>query len=144
MARTSPQIRDPELATALRAALERGAFSLAEACRVLRSLRGDSQEDFAAHLGLNVKVIKALESGKGNPRYDSLEKIAGAVGLRVAFVKAESAVELLDPDRRAADERRRRLVNAEALAAGRISESELHERSAMRVDEVVFELPKLA
>lgn len=144
MARRSIRVRDAERANALRMALDSGAFVPAEASRVLRALGGHSQEEFAAQLGLNVKVIKALESGSGNPRYDSLKKIAAAFGLRIAFVKPSISIELMDPGARTADERRRRQADAKALEAGRISAHELHERNALEVDEVSFELPKLA
>ena len=144
MARVARKIRDPDLAEALHSALERGSFAPSKACRVLRVLRGQSQADFAAHLGVSLKVIKALESGRGNPRFDSLEKIAGAMGLCVAFVKPSVSVDLLDPAERAREERRRRIADAHALASGQISESELHRRNALRVDEVHFELPELA
>lgn len=143
MAKRAAKVRDANLAESLRMALAAGAFAPAEASRVIRALEGLSQDAFAARLGINAKVIKALESGSGNPRYDSLAKIADAVGLRVAFVKA-SAVELLDPDARAADERRRRLADGAALQAGEISSRALHERNALKVDEVAFELPSLA
>lgn len=144
MAKRAARVRDANLADSLRAALAHGAFAPAEASRVIRALEGLSQDAFAARLGINAKVIKALESGRGNPRYDSLAKIADAVGLRVAFVKASGVVELLDPDVRAADERRRRLSDSEALQSGKISARALHERNALKVDEVAFELPSLA
>jgi transcriptional regulator with XRE-family HTH domain len=143
MAKASPHIRDPELAAALQSALGRGAFSPRDASRALRALGGYSQEDFAARLDLNVKVIRSLESGSGNPSYRSLEKIAEAAGLRLAFVKPGPAVGLLNPESRAADERRRRDADAHALKAAIISPRELHERNALRVDEVHFDLPKL-
>ena len=143
MARRAPRVRDANLADALRAALASGAFSPADASRAIRALEGLSQDAFAARLGINVKVIKALESGRGNPRYDSLAKIADAAGLRIAFVKASGVVELLDPDARAADKRQRRLADSEALQA-EVSARALHERNALRVDEIAFELPRLA
>lgn len=144
MAKKAARVRDANLADCLRSALAHGAFAPAEASRVIRALEGLSQDAFAARLGINAKVIKALESGSGNPRYDSLVRIADAVGLRVAFVKASGAVELLDPDARAADERRRRLADNEALQAGNISARALHDRNALKVDDVAFELPSLA
>jgi transcriptional regulator with XRE-family HTH domain len=143
MARRARRVQDANLADALRTALANGAFVPADASRVMRALEGLSQDAFAARLGINVKVIKALESGRGNPRYQSLVKIADAVGLRVAFVKASGVVGLLDPDARAADKRRGRLANSEALQAGRVSARALHERNALKVDEVTFELPRL-
>ena len=143
MPKKPTKVRDPEHAEALRAALERGAFGPADASRVLRSLEGCSQEAFAARLGVNVKVIKALESGRGNPRYESLEKIAAAFGLRVAFVRPATVVELLDPEVRADEERRHRQADAEALASGRVSAQALHDRNALDVDDVDFQLPSL-
>src|SRR5215469_15404986 len=129
MAKSSPCVRDPELAGALQSALESGAFSPRDASKALRALGGYSQKDFAARLDLNVKVIRALESGRGNPSYSSLEKIAEAVGLRLAFVKPGPAVGLLNPESRAADERRQREADAQALKAGVVSSLELHERN---------------
>jgi transcriptional regulator with XRE-family HTH domain len=143
MARRAPRVRDADLADALRAALANGAFAQAEASRVIRALDGLSQHAFAARLGISVKVIKALESGSGSPGYDSLAKIADAAGLRVAFVKASGVVELLDPDARAPNKRRRRLADSEALLAGKVSARDLHERNALKVDEISFELPRL-
>lgn len=57
--------------------------------------------------------------------------------------KASGMVELLDPDARAADKRRRRLADSEALQAGKVSARALHERNALKVDEIAFELPRL-
>jgi hypothetical protein len=59
-------------------------------------------------------------------------------------VQPAAAVDLLDPDARAADERERRLVDFQAIASGKISERALHDRNALTVDEVTFELPSLA
>ena len=144
MPRVAQRIRDPEIAKALQSALERGSFAPSKACRVVRALQGHSQDDFASRLGVNVKVIKALESGKGNPRFDSLEKIAAGMGLCVAFVKPSVTVDLFDPAERAREERRRRIADAQALAIGQASERELHQRNALRVDNVDFDLPELA
>jgi DNA-binding XRE family transcriptional regulator len=144
MPRVASLIRDPEVAKALQGALDRGSFAPSQACRVVRALRGHSQVDFAAHLDVSVKVIKALESGRGNLRFDSLEKIAAAAGLCVAFVKPSMAVHLMNPAKRLEEERRRRIADAQALAAGEVSEGVLHRRNALRVDEVDFELPEIA
>lgn len=142
MPKKAAKIQDPELADTLRAALAEGAFAPADASRVIRGLDGLSQQAFAAHLGIDEKVIKAIESGGGNPRYESLAKIADAAGLRVAFVKAP-AIELLNPDARAAAKRQRRLADSAAIQAGEISARDLHERNALRVDDIAFELPIL-
>ena len=143
MARRARRVRDANLADALRTALANGAFAPADASRAIRALEGLSRDAFAARIGISAKVIKVLESGGGNPRYDSLAKIADAAGLRVAFVKASGVVKLLDPDARAAEKRRRRLADSEALQAGKVSARALHERNALAVDEIAFELPRL-
>jgi len=144
MPRRAKRISDPELSAVLREALERGAFSPREACRVIRALKGCSQEEFASRLGLNVKVVKALESGRGNLRWDSLERIAEAADLCVAFVSSSKRIGLLDADARAADEQRRREADARALLSGQISAQELRKRNAMDIDDISFELPSLA
>jgi len=143
MARRPKRIHSPDLATALRLALDQGAFAPPEACRVIRALEGWSQENLAERLGVNVKVIKSIESGNGNPRYDSLARIAAAANLRVAFVSESQSVELMDPRERAVEERQRRQADAQALASGLVSERELHERNALRIDELSFKLPSL-
>lgn len=144
MARRPKKVRDPDLAAALRFALERGSFAPAEACRVIRALEGCSQQELAEQLGMSVKVIKAIESGNGNPSYDSLAKIAAVADLHVAFVSLARSVELMDRRARAEEERLGRQADAQALASGRVSERELHERNALRVDELSFELRSLA
>jgi len=58
---------DPKRREDLKAALDAGAFRLGPGCRLLRQLHGLSQADLAAMLGVNLKVIKAIESGNGNP-----------------------------------------------------------------------------
>lgn len=144
MARKPNKVRDPDLAAVLRCALERGSFAPAEACRVIRALEGCSQQEFAEQLGMSVKVIKAIESGNGNPSYDSLAKIAAAADLCVAFISHGRVVELMDRRARAEEERLSRQADAQALASGQVSERELHKRNALRVDELSFELRSLA
>ena len=144
MARKPRSVRDPELAAALRSGLERGFFAPQQASRVIRALDGRSQQEFAEQLGMSVKVIKAIESGIGNPSYNALARIAAAAGLRVAFVSQSRSVELMDPRARADEERLRRQTDAEAIASGRGSAREMHQRNALQVDELSFELRALA
>jgi transcriptional regulator with XRE-family HTH domain len=143
MARRPKRIENPEFASGLREALRRGAFAPDVACKVLRALQGKSQAEFAGELGVSIKVIKALESGRGNVGFQTLEKIASAAGLRVAFADARSGAEILDPDARAAVKQRRRASDAQNLASGNVTEAELHRRNAMQVDDLEFDLPVL-
>jgi transcriptional regulator with XRE-family HTH domain len=92
---------DPNRRDDLKAALEAGAFRPGAGCRLLRQLHGLSQADLAAMLGVNLKVIKAVESGNGNPGFASIEKIAEAFGLAVVFVKKDSLAEILAGEARA-------------------------------------------
>lgn len=140
MANRPKRIADPELAEALRSALHGGELPLGAAVRAIRALEGESQVDLAERAGVHVKVIKALESGHGNPGLSSLSKIAAAAKLRVALVGV-SSIELMDPDARAGEERSIREAEARAIASGKVSRRELHERNALRVDEKQFELP---
>jgi transcriptional regulator with XRE-family HTH domain len=94
---------DPKRREDLTAALEAGAFRPGAGCRLLRQLNGLSQADLAAMLGMNLKVIKALESGNGNPGFASIEKIAEAFGLAVVFVKKDTVAEILDGEARSGE-----------------------------------------
>ena len=123
---------DPRRREDLKAALEAGAFSPGAGCRLLRQLHGLSQADLAAMLGVNIKVIKALESGKGNPGFASIEKIAEAFGLAVVFVKKGAVAEILDGRARVREKVRSREADAEALTAGRLSEQELNAKNAIK------------
>jgi transcriptional regulator with XRE-family HTH domain len=105
----------------LKAALDAGAFRVGAGCRLLRQLHGLSQADLSAMLGVNLKVIKALESGNGNPGFASIEKMAETFGLAVVFVKKDTVAEILDGEVRAREKARSREGDAVALAAGTLS-----------------------
>jgi transcriptional regulator with XRE-family HTH domain len=143
MARQVKKIRDEAHRRALREALESGAFSIGDACRAWRALEGVSQVELAAMAGLNVKVIKALESRAGNPRLSSLAKLAEVLGLQVALARPSYQAELLAPAARDAREGERRADEIAAIAAGRVSEQELDRNSALQVGESSYELPRL-
>jgi transcriptional regulator with XRE-family HTH domain len=92
-------------------------------------------------LGVNLKVIKALESGNGNPGFASIEKIAEAFGLAVVFVKKDAVAEILDGEARAQEKARSREADAEALGAGRLSEHELNAKNALKIGRMGFKIP---
>lgn len=120
-----------------------GRLPLSDACRAIRAAQGVSQEEFAKRIGINKKVVKGLEAGKGNPRQESLERIAKAAGLRIAFVSEGSTVSVLDPRERLAAEKKRRLANHDALREG-VSPEDLYKRNAVGLGGVELRLPKLA
>lgn len=48
-----------------------------------RSILGLTQQDLAEYTGLSVRIIKSIESGKGNPSMSTLSKIADILGLEI-------------------------------------------------------------
>lgn len=50
-----------------------------------RSILGLTQQDLADYTGLSVRIIKSIESGKGNPSMSTLSKIADILGLEIVM-----------------------------------------------------------
>lgn len=48
-----------------------------------RNLLGLTQQDLADYTGLSLRIIKSIESGKGNPSICTLGKIAEVLGLEI-------------------------------------------------------------
>lgn len=44
---------------------------------------GLTQQDLADYTGLSLRIIKSIESGKGNPSICTLDKIAEVLGLEI-------------------------------------------------------------
>lgn len=61
-------------------------LSLTEAICEMRAISGMTQEDFARHRGVSVRVIKGLELGQGNPTVATINRIGGFFDLEVGFV----------------------------------------------------------
>ena len=127
----------------VRGLLAEGALPLPDACKAIRLIQGLSQEEFARRSGVNRKVVKDLERGQGNPRWESLQRIGRAAGLRVAFLPDGGVVGLLDPRKRLAEEKARRAAGSAALQQG-LSPRELHARNAMSLGGINLRLPKIA
>ena len=47
---------------------------------------GLTQPEFAAHRGISVQALRQIESGRGNPTVETLDKIVAVFGLQVGFV----------------------------------------------------------
>lgn len=60
-------------------------LSLPEACRRMRKTAGMTQPDFAKMLGIAPRSYADIERGQGNPRLDTLDKIARIFGFQVVF-----------------------------------------------------------
>lgn len=127
----------------VRSLLAEGALPLPDACKAIRLIQGLSQEEFARRSGVNRKVVKDLERGQGNPRWESLQRIGRAAGLRVAFLSDAGVVGLLDPRKRLAEEKARRAADSAALQRG-LSAKKLHARNAMSLGGINLRLPKIA
>lgn len=48
-----------------------------------RAVLGLTQQDLAYYSGLSLRIIKSVESEKGNPSLNTLEKIAEVLGLEL-------------------------------------------------------------
>lgn len=48
-----------------------------------RNLLGLTQQELADYTGLSLRIIKSIESGKGNPSIGTLSKIAEVLGLEI-------------------------------------------------------------
>jgi len=59
---------------------------LGDRIRQLRKERNLSQERLAERADLNAKYLGAVERGERNPSFESLFKIAGALGISLAFL----------------------------------------------------------
>ena len=127
----------------VRGLLAQGALPLPDACKAIRLIQGLSQDEFARRSGVNRKVVKDLERGQGNPRWESLQRIGRAAGYRVAFLPDEGVVRLLEPRKRLAEEQVQRAADSAALQQG-LSPRELHARNAMSLGGVKLRLPKIA
>jgi len=55
----------------------------AQRLKTLRRQKGMTQEDLAQASGLSVNFIRAVEQGINAPSFESLEAIAGALGVEV-------------------------------------------------------------
>jgi transcriptional regulator with XRE-family HTH domain len=127
----------------VKALLAEGALPLPDACKAIRMIHGLSQDEFAKRSGVNRKVVKDLERGQGNPRWESLQRMGRVAGLRVAFLMDDGVVRLMEPRQRIAEEEARRAADAVALERG-LNPKDLHARNAMSLGGLGLRLPKLA
>lgn len=62
-------------------------LTLQDAVKHMRAISGLTQQEFADHRGVSVKVIKEIERGVGNPTVNTLNQIASIFGLEVSFIR---------------------------------------------------------
>lgn len=68
-----------------------GQLDLASAVKRMRKISGMTQEQFAKNRGMSLLTLKRIETGSGNPTVETLNRIGGIFGLKVAFVHANPA-----------------------------------------------------
>lgn len=56
---------------------------LAKRVRALRKAHGESQDDFAANVGITTKLLSLIENGLTNPKLSTLQKIAAYTDVTV-------------------------------------------------------------
>lgn len=144
MARSSLKISDAQLRASLAQTMARGALSLADACRVLRACKGWTQQQLAAKARVALKVVKQIESGRGNPTLDSLRRVAALAGLEVGFFRPTATVRIGALDGYAKRRAAARRSQIRALKDGKTTLRRLHEQNALRGSDFTIELPELA
>jgi DNA-binding XRE family transcriptional regulator len=63
------------------------SLSIARAVKAMRRLSRLTQVEFAKHRGISLVTLKQLESGKGQPKIETLNKVGEIFGLEIAFVR---------------------------------------------------------
>jgi DNA-binding transcriptional regulator YiaG len=86
--RLKPIDRDAERALRLEMyrRLAAGELTIAEAVKAMRRLSHLTQPEFARHRGISVDALRQIESGRGNPTVETLNKVVSVFGLQVGFV----------------------------------------------------------
>lgn len=84
--RTPEEIRQEK--EALFADIEAGRLTVGQATRRMRKIVGLTQSEYAEKvLKIYPRVLMEIEKDRGNPTYETLEKIAKPFGLKVGFVR---------------------------------------------------------
>ena len=68
--------------------LASGAITMGEGIRLMRLSVGMTQAQYAEMAGVDIRILAAIEKGEGNPRLDTLQKLAKPYGFTISFVKA--------------------------------------------------------
>ena len=67
--------------------IARHNLSIANAIKAMRRLSRLTQIEFAKHRGISLVTLKQLESGKSQPKVETLNKVGEIFGLEIAFVR---------------------------------------------------------
>lgn len=81
---------DPDVEGALRDAFHEGIarqkLSISAAVKAMRRLSRLTQVEFARHRKISLATLKQIESGKGQQKVETLNRIGDIFGLEVAFI----------------------------------------------------------
>jgi DNA-binding XRE family transcriptional regulator len=67
--------------------IARHNLSIANTIKAMRRLSRLTQIEFAKHRGISLVTLKQLESGKSQPKVETLNKVGEIFGLEIAFVR---------------------------------------------------------
>ena len=70
--------------------IDAGKLSLADAVKRMRRISRLTQPEFARHRKISVGALKQIEAGVGNPKIETLNKLAEIFGLEIGFVRKKS------------------------------------------------------
>jgi DNA-binding XRE family transcriptional regulator len=79
-----------ELRAQFFADIDAGKLSLADAVKRMRRLSRLTQPEFARHRQISVGALKQIEAGIGNPKIETLNRLAEVFGLEIGFVRRKS------------------------------------------------------
>jgi len=66
--------------------LTSGKLTITDGVKTIRKMSKLTQAEFAKHRGISIGALKQIESGKGNPEVNTLNKIVEIMGIEVGFV----------------------------------------------------------
>lgn len=67
--------------------IQAGRLTLAEAVRAMRRISRLTQPEFARHRKISLGALQQIEAGTGNPKIETLNKVAEIFGLEVGFIR---------------------------------------------------------
>jgi transcriptional regulator with XRE-family HTH domain len=65
-------------------------MTIGESIRELRLLKGLTQESLAEKMGIKASMVRAYESGRRNPKPDTIQRFADALGVSAGYLMSGS------------------------------------------------------
>lgn len=76
-----------ELRSKFYADIDAGNLTLGEAVRSMQRISRLTQPEFAKHRKISIGALKQIEADEGNPKVETLNKIAEIFGLEIGFIR---------------------------------------------------------